>query len=134
MCIAPMHHLMYPSTALQYPNLTPRGARLWFPFAALRFLSRSVLLSATMAYAQQVLAPLIEPYCVPSQPCYPTAAAFTALNASLAGNLLIPEPLDCSAGEKGRCTNAEWRVQQPGAVMFTNFECVWAFAIIKKRG
>ncbi|ORY87490.1 hypothetical protein BCR35DRAFT_302261 [Leucosporidium creatinivorum] len=83
-----------------------------------------------MSVVQQVLAPLFQPgspYCLPSHPCFPPPSAFAALNSSLTGRLIVPEPTACVAGEgaPSLCEDAEWRVQQPGAVQFINFETGW---------
>ncbi|GAA5864150.1 hypothetical protein JCM1840_000717 [Sporobolomyces johnsonii] len=59
------------------------------------------------------------PYCLPTQPCFPSVAAWTAFNDSLDGLLIRPEPLPCIEPE---CGQASWRIQQPGGVQFLNFE------------
>ncbi|CDR41758.1 hypothetical protein NBRC10512_000926 [Rhodotorula toruloides] len=60
------------------------------------------------------------PYCVPSQPCWPSLDAWSALNASVAGRLIRPDgPLPCV---QPQCADADWRLEQPAGVMFLNFE------------
>ncbi|CEQ41959.1 SPOSA6832_03737 [Sporobolomyces salmonicolor] len=59
------------------------------------------------------------PYCLPTQPCFPSVATWTAFNDSLDGLLIRPEPLPCIEPE---CSQASWRIEQPGGVQFLNFE------------
>ncbi|GJN91231.1 hypothetical protein Rhopal_004249-T1 [Rhodotorula paludigena] len=75
------------------------------------------------AAAQLVLgAPLVasSPFCVPSQPCWPSTASWAALNSSLQGHLIRPDgPAACTPAQ---CVDPHWRIEQPGGVMFLNFE------------
>lgn len=79
-----------------------------------------------MSFVQQVLQPVFSaptPYCLPSDPCFPSLAAFGELNRTLSGRLIRPEPHGCIAGNGAdSCMDAEWRVRQPAAVQFNNFE------------
>ncbi|KAM0789391.1 hypothetical protein ACM66B_000220 [Microbotryomycetes sp. NB124-2] len=67
-------------------------------------------------------------YCLPWQPCYPAPALFGALNETLAGQLHHrPARPACTPTNQWQqpCRSAEYLIQQPGAVMFTNFENGW---------
>ncbi|GAA6009290.1 hypothetical protein JCM10207_004337 [Rhodosporidiobolus poonsookiae] len=63
------------------------------------------------------LASFAAPYCLPSHPCFPASDAWDGLNTT--GRLIRPNPLPCDAPD---CANPFWRIEQPGGVMFTNFE------------
>ena len=73
------------------------------------------------------------PYCVPGQPCFPSAAELTAFNQSISGRLFAPPPYGqvCYQGyfNSAQCalliqnhSEAAFRESIPAAMMFTNNE------------
>ncbi|KAK4048186.1 hypothetical protein OIV83_004891 [Microbotryomycetes sp. JL201] len=67
-------------------------------------------------------------YCLPWQPCYPAPALFAALNESLTGLVhhRPPRPPCTPTSELEQpCRSADFLIDHPGAVMFTNFENGW---------
>lgn len=72
-------------------------------------------------------------YCMPSDPCWPGAAAWQALNATVSGGLIavLPEAAPCAKyGEAdprcqavlGNWSNPFWRAAQPGAMQVPVWE------------
>eukprot|EP00048_Salpingoeca_helianthica_P020198 m.5391 g.5391 ORF g.5391 m.5391 type:complete len:588 (-) comp4518_c0_seq1:51-1814(-) len=73
------------------------------------------------------------PYCLPGQPCWPTAATWAHLNTSVSGRLLAVTPEGKPCYDQGRAspacqiilsnwTNATWRADQVGAMQSPNWE------------
>jgi hypothetical protein len=71
-------------------------------------------------------------YCIPAQPCWPSAAEWASLNTSVDGSLraIVPEGAPCYADiNSPECavvtdnwSNASWRSLQPGAMQDPNWE------------
>ncbi|GAA5901360.1 hypothetical protein JCM6882_007756 [Rhodosporidiobolus microsporus] len=60
------------------------------------------------------------PYCLPDHPCFPGIDRWATLNDSTEGFLIRPDgPLGC---EKPSCADPYWRMEQPAAVQFLNFQ------------
>ncbi|GAA5836731.1 hypothetical protein JCM11251_002710 [Rhodosporidiobolus azoricus] len=60
------------------------------------------------------------PYCLPDHPCFPGSDRWQALNESTGGKLIRPDgPPGC---EKPTCADPYWRMEQPAAVQFLNFQ------------
>ncbi|KAJ4344564.1 uncharacterized protein N0V89_012308 [Didymosphaeria variabile] len=80
-----------------------------------------------------VVASAAHPYCLPGQPCFPSESALSSFNASVNGRLIAPIPAGspcyettynaeaCKAAAS-KIGDFEFRVSQPGGVMYTNFE------------
>ncbi|GAA6064606.1 hypothetical protein JCM10212_007095 [Sporobolomyces blumeae] len=64
-------------------------------------------------------APAFRPFCLPSSPCWPSRAAWQALNTTLDGRLVRPDAVACLTHE---CSDPTWRVEQPASLMYLNFE------------
>lgn len=71
-------------------------------------------------------------YCVPSQPCWPSAQIWAQFNASIGGQLInvVPEGYPCYLNPESQAcqniynnwTNPFWRASQPGAMQAPNWE------------
>ncbi|GAA5867030.1 hypothetical protein JCM8547_008415 [Rhodosporidiobolus lusitaniae] len=60
------------------------------------------------------------PYCLPEHPCFPAFDHWHSLNQSTYGRLIHPVgALPC---DEPSCADPFWRIEQPSAVMFLNFE------------
>ncbi|GAA6032512.1 hypothetical protein JCM8097_004793 [Rhodosporidiobolus ruineniae] len=65
-------------------------------------------------------ASFVQPYCLPTHPCFPSLDRWASLNATTSGRLFRPDgDVPCDAAS---CADPWWRIEQPAAVMFLNFE------------